>query len=101
MVGCKNPSLKDRNIYKGETEVEFYCNDLKNIQQLARIKNPHLQLFGTQFIKTNCNQRSPHLKDKNVYKGDTEVEFYCNDFKNIQQLASIKPTLTVVWYSIP
>ena len=35
-------------------------------------------------------------KDKNVYKGETEVEFYCHDLKNIQQLARIKPTLTVV-----
>ena len=90
---------KDKNIYKGETEVEFYHNDLKNIQQLARIK-PALTVVGTRFNKTNCNQRSPHLKDKDVYKGDTEVKFYHNDLKNIQQLARIKPAFTVVWYSI-
>ena len=55
-------------------------------------------MFGTWFVK-NFNQGSHHLRDKNVYKGDIEVEFYHHDLENIQ-LARIKPSLAVVWYQI-
>ena len=78
--------------------IPIYKNKDKNVaisgmQKLECHKNVEISLGMPQIRWWGARTLPP--KDKNVYKGETEVEFYHHDPTNIQ-LAGIKPALTVV-----
>ena len=86
----KGPNLKTKDAYQGDTELKFCHNYSQNTQQLAKIKTNTYSCLVLNLSKQIVIKKSPNLKNKDAYQGDTEVKFCHNYSQNIQQLAEIK-----------